>query len=83
MTEEDAKKKWCPMVRMDMSTIYGPEFVRSMPVNKAYLSPMQVWEGAKCIGAACMMWRIQVYSSVQRLPDPHIEGYCGLAGKPE
>ena len=42
MTEEEAKKKWCPMVRKigwKTETCGGP------------------WGYGLCIGFACMMWR--------------------------
>lgn len=44
MTEDDAKTKWCPMVRMgDMNAPTG--------INAGNQA------GTTCIGSACMMWR--------------------------
>lgn len=80
MTEEEAKKKWCPMVRK-LTFRETSAFSGSHTPNN---------EEAKCIGSACMMWR----ATVEVIPGcttnsgfaPAIAnttgGYCGLAGKP-
>jgi hypothetical protein len=41
-TEEEAKKKWCPMVRLPELEIAEPEIVEA---------------SNRCEGAGCMMWR--------------------------
>lgn len=38
------------------------------------------WEGSRCIGSDCMMWRQTI--AAMPLNERLAEGYCGLAGKP-
>ena len=45
MTEEEAKTKWCPMVRID-----GSNMSMNIDDGKADLLPT-------CVGSDCMMWR--------------------------
>lgn len=49
MTESEAKKRWCPMVRV------------SMPINPqpALLSAARAESVSRCIGSDCMLWREQ------------------------
>jgi hypothetical protein len=72
MTEEEAKQKWCPMVRYyDRNS--------EMAYNAWY--DTSGGEGrCKCIGSACMMWRWDV-DKCRKGPEVD-HGYCGLAGKP-
>lgn len=68
MTEEEAKTKWCPMVRMKPSGLVAD--LRHLP-------------DTLCLGTACMMWRGTYTVEDGRhkyLNDG--EGYCGLAGGP-
>ena len=78
MTEEEAKTKWCPFVRLhggDMSfNRYGA----------GETPPMGL-----CIGSACMAWRWVVDEignprvfATQTLGEEVRLGSCGLAGKP-
>lgn len=83
MTESEAKKKWCPIVRQgDMNNPTG--------INRGYRQDFN------CIGSACAMWRwktdyiepdeVHFMSNYPR-PKTRIvvsetEGHCGLAGKP-
>lgn len=72
MTEEEAKTKWCPFVRLGETAI-GSTYNRCGPEASLY-----------CIGSACMAWRwnergLRVIGSI---PPPGGEGHCGLAGKP-
>jgi len=46
MTEEDAKTKWCPFVRFYNTDAYIP-------------SEEQLKQASRCIGSACMAWRIE------------------------
>lgn len=77
MTEEEAKTKWCPMVRFTYLSNRSDDPSDGM--------------GALCIGSACMMWRAGVshkahsdggHISYEALPPEEREGHCGLAGKP-
>ena len=82
MTEEDAKKKWCPMINFQI----GPN--TSTWLQKAYNNRGQDYEPASClcIASDCMMWR-QTEPAVFREnggDGPFIEkktGYCGLGEK--
>lgn len=81
MTEQEAKKKWCPMVRFHVAQ----DRVWS---NK--LGGGAVTENTdKCIGIDCMMWRnlqsmpmMDMYEGVKIREYSVPAGYCGLAGKP-
>lgn len=78
LTEDEAKKKWCPMVRTS-GLICGEH--GGVTVN----DPSGNYD-TTCKGSDCMMWRWAI-------PPPHITqddegknitdktGYCGLGGK--
>jgi hypothetical protein len=53
MTEDEAKKKWCPFTRVHIS--YGGE--NSMVMTSANRSLPANETSNKCIGSACMAWR--------------------------
>lgn len=75
MTEEEAKQKWCPMVRYLAVFTSGSGSKSGGGYNRGADHPATT---AHCIGSACMMWRTHAYAS-----NPNkIHGYCGLAGKP-
>jgi hypothetical protein len=67
MTEEEAKKKWCPQSRVG--------FPKSS-LNR--FSDGDFPQSSNCIGSNCMAWRY-FPNNVPRDEKPH--GYCGLAGK--
>jgi hypothetical protein len=76
MTEQEAKTKWCPQAT---SGDYRPD---PDNVGKEIRHPL-------CIGSACMAWREKMRSETikgdTRAEDHiahHVEGFCGLAGKP-
>ena len=71
MTEQEAKQKWCPMVRIDTGV--------SSSYNAFKAAKEQVNEG-RCIGSDCMMWR-EYRPSEMPDADP-LYVYCGLGGKP-
>jgi len=82
MTEQDAKTKWCPMVRTHIVSnkdYYGIETADGPAVNKCT-------KRAVCIASACMMWRSidnvakNLYPGDTAIMGPPA-GYCGLAGK--
>lgn len=77
MTEDEAKSKWRPMVRLTAGSAgsrapnpWSPPANRIIDVDskKAALNPLD----ARCIASECMMWRW----------GHEEEGWCGLAGKP-
>ncbi len=82
MTEEEAKKKWCPMARVHIvenEDYYHNRTATGPAVNKGTAK-------ANCIASACMMWRWEgreaPAGSVFENEKSTVYGYCGLAGKP-
>lgn len=97
MTEEEAKKRWCPMVR----TVDNNGAVTNKTASG------NIYKIDQCIASECMMWRwehvqkkkacahIKMYDSgpnhkhviydVGECPDCHAPsiGYCGLGGRPQ
>ena len=68
MKEEEAKTKWCPMVRQSLANY--PTFNRGdaeNTLNNDSKCP------CNCVASLCMMWR----TKSEFLTD----GYCGLGGK--
>jgi hypothetical protein len=64
-SEADAKKKWCPLVRVGSS-------YQTMAPAENRTTEGNIQQRHSCIGSACMMWRW--YTKTQ------ITGYCGLGG---
>ena len=81
MTEDEARKKWCPMVSLDNVTpkLHGKHDAE--PGRTAIYNPC-------CIASACMMWRItnkkvdhiDVEAGWEEVYG--VDCYCGLGGKP-
>lgn len=83
MTEDEAKTKWCPMVRY--RSVNGEGINRWVSADDAQLSP----DPSKCLGSGCMMWREHPWANLngQRVDRGHYafeqatpHGFCGLAG---
>lgn len=92
MTESDAKKLWCPMVRTPSQSGIG----NRDNAQDGVLTALD--DGSRCIGSACMMFRKEVSfiktfngaplephkmyfnGTVDSIPQESV--YCGLAGKP-
>lgn len=75
MTEDEAKTKWCPMVRGASEPSHAANVVKSIYTNtQSADSTPRLPHWAKCIADDCMMWRSENGVTVH--------GYCGLAGKP-
>ena len=70
MTEDEAKTKWCAMVRFH-NGLDGDVYC-SHPIGVVTDS------AALCIASGCMMWRTTLHGTEGKV----YEGYCGLAGKP-
>lgn len=88
MTEDDAKTKWCPFVRVlvsDPGAGLAPAAYNRVCTSEGNSG---VDESNNCIGSACMAWRnITEKSSSGTARNLFIKyevvgGYCGLAGKP-
>lgn len=81
-TEDEAKTKWCPMVRQSATFTegYGLSYNRSA---------VEVPPDCRCVGSACMMWRqtlVELHHGVGTAGPftvPAGSGWCGLAGRPE
>ena len=73
MTEEEAKKKWCPHVRCDGNNRHWGENRDSAPISC-------------CAASKCMMWEWEATNYIQDPMKPAnqevrtsaIEGHCGL-----
>ena len=84
LTEDDAKKKWCPFARSPKwEDANGPA------INRKGSGEMD--SGSRCIASACMAWRWFDEESDDHPGMTHARitgdltlrrGYCGLAGKP-
>lgn len=80
MTEDEAKTKWCPFVRLVAADQEQEKLVYS---GNRLLDPDSGkihTKGALCIASACMAWRWDIDKN-RAGPDVD-HGYCGLAGVP-
>ncbi len=75
VTEEEARKLWCPMVR------YQPlpyNWIRTITQKRtSWLNTSATNTGSRCIASDCMMWR-WLYADWDT--EEKSTGYCGLAG---
>lgn len=89
MTEEEARKKWCPHARVvdpfilndyELADPDEPPPLRVTPGYNRYhcdgdTADETVTDGSvRCVGSLCMAWRWWM--------EEKEHGYCGLAGKP-
>lgn len=69
MTEDEAKTKWCPLVRTGLTA--------GMSVNRHVADAPDaidgVYDETRCRASGCMAWRRNVFRA---------GGYCGAFGKP-
>lgn len=87
MTEEEAKKKWCPMTRFHRGydgDVYTNKISGSAKEDDCTL----------CVASDCMLWQEEkvikgfkpIYDSNENLcgynAETEVIGYCGLGGKP-
>ena len=75
MTEEQARKKWCPHVRHEGNSVTFNRGTAHGPLND---HPGNVGTLCNCIASDCMSWRWDHDAN----RDFRERGYCGLAGKP-
>ena len=68
MTEDEAKEKWCPMVRVTSIANIGV----LLPKGRKPTSDGSYED--YCVASDCMMWRWVEHSG-------EMLGYCGLGGK--
>lgn len=76
MTEDEARKKWCPMVRTGLTA--GMAVNHHIGSSRHIMQAGDVHDETRCVASDCMMWRWRV---VEVLWVSHTDGYCGLAGK--
>lgn len=83
MTEDEAKTKWCPFVRVTASET-------EWHTNRPSYADIHQTPFDDCIGSACMAWRwrpgkpeVKDGAFTGRM-EPHSDGagFCGLAGTP-
>lgn len=83
MTEDDARKRWCPFARTyHPETDADGETVAVASVNRARDGDPDPW--CLCIASDCMTWRWNISEGEQRqMGAGHLprHGYCGLAGE--
>jgi hypothetical protein len=75
-TEEEAKKKWCPMVNFQI----GPETCKWQGL--AYTNRGEVMnppDSIMCIGSDCMLWKWSYTPEEAKGNKNGGQGYCGLA----
>lgn len=76
MTEDEAKTKWCPHVRLTLG-----ESGTDVSWNRIFQNDGSITaRGCNCIASQCMSWRSVVNPHPNCSGIPH--GYCGLAGAP-
>jgi hypothetical protein len=73
ITEEEARQRWCPVVRVDGS-------------NRVHNTLQDGFVNAdlsyRCIASECMAWREHHIELSHGHVDHTKRGYCGLAGQP-
>ena len=87
MTEDQAREKWCPFVRI--TSVYtdgeieriSPAYNRLVDSEGCEVDPVYA---SRCIASRCMAWRtlkhgVETHTAVEACI-PY--GFCGLAGKP-
>lgn len=75
MTEEEAKAKWCPMVR------FHATLTDDMTPNRNVKSG----DVSLCLASHCAMWRwgdAGAHNPLTNIWERLPRGYCGLAGQP-
>lgn len=73
MTEDEARKKWCPFARLIATGAEGQDVAlpdASAGFNRPTLGPPDDLANAACMASSCMAWRW----------DSRSRGHCGLAG---
>jgi hypothetical protein len=83
-TEDQARTKWCPFVRLHLLS-------RDVSYNRRLgtgdrMEDTGLPHGSHCIASECMAWRWKDGITPKDMgdfdPDNEAVGHCGLAGKP-
>jgi len=85
LTEEEARKKWCPQVRITLiESGPSPSHNRVCMEGNTYNAI-----GANCIASECMMWRWgskfetgEEQEDLRQMDEKSTKGYCGLGDNP-
>ena len=91
MTEDQARKKWCPH---SMVIIVNPDDTTRRPAsgNRIYHFKSEkdnpdeyrgsATKGSDCLASRCMMWRwMKSFGENGEVIYSDVDGYCGLAGQ--
>jgi len=86
MTEDEAKLRWCPMVRYYNGDDGANSTNRSPEVWSKENHGATSRTNAHCIGSQCMAWRtshtsVTAGGTIVTEAEPG-HGWCGLAGRP-
>lgn len=74
VTESQARKKWCPFVRVDGNNRMHNLMTDGFDAEHMY---------QHCLGTTCMAWRAFNFSHMKGGSEIEAHGYCGLAGRPD
>ena len=85
MTEEEAKTKWCPFVRLMGPVIAGA----TATTNRPYSTKNGIGGNSSCIASGCMMWEWEgrddgthVATGRGHILKAEARGDCGLKRRP-
>lgn len=86
-TEEEARTKWCPEVRINLFHVDTAKDLVSVSATSnrhPQHELMQLPTEYQCIAGSCMHWRWQYPLTVKMTEDEAKarRGYCGLSGEP-
>ena len=79
MTEDEAKKKWCPFVRTGLTA--GMAVNRHVADSRGAIDG--VFDETRCLGSGCMMWKWlspTAHTIARGAQEIKTKGYCGLSG---
>lgn len=83
MTEDEAKKKWCPMTRITMMPHVDDSFSLASNRDISLLVPPNSFDPAtditKCLASDCMMWQEDPTRGEVENGFYPLEGHCGLS----
>jgi hypothetical protein len=88
LTEDEAKKRWCPFANVGFGGRFGGAAFNRFQITGQTAAGQVVEEGelkipagAKCLGSGCMAWRPQPQGPFDKSTgEEAAHGRCGLAG---
>lgn len=81
MTEDEAKKKWCPFVRFNAPDGATDALIINNRAKRAAPGETTNGQMCGCLASKCMAWRWKLEGSVTETYST-TDGHCGLAGNP-